>query len=221
MPEFTGKIVDIKLKQTAKGSALAYMLETKVGNNVWFMVWGDSTTSAFIAPQTTQRLGLNSVHFVDQEITVEAAVRETKDQEKKPGKKIAFIDANPKLVRAGPVTPDMKARMAIEYDLSLTDNKRLGAALLSFYADHKDRIEPADMEFISSLAQGAQKYHSVRDKQREFVAKLLAKYAMRVQAWRKTVEASLKVGGKGFEPPKAEGPGPDDGQRSPGGFDNF
>lgn len=219
MPEFTGKIVDIKLKQTTKGTALAFMLETKIGNNVWFMVWGDHSTSPYIAQQTTQRIGMNPVHFIDQELTVDANVRETKDQEKKPGKKIAFLDANPKLIKAGPVTADMKARAQLEYDLSMLDNKRMGAALLSFYADHKERIEPGDVEFVASLAQGAQKYNSVSDKQREFVGKLLAKYAMRVLAWRKTIEASLKSGGFAGKP--VDGHGPDDGKRSQAGYDNF
>jgi hypothetical protein len=220
MPEFTGKIVSIKTKPTQKGEALSFMLETKIGNNVWFMCWGDHTSSAFIAQQTTQRVGLHSSFHEGQELTVEADVKETKDQEKKPGKKIAFLEANPKLIKAGPVTADMKAQQQLEYDLGLLDNKRLGQALIQFYADHKDRVEPSDAEFLGSLAAGAAKYKSVSDRQRDFVAKLLAKYAMRIMPWRKIVEASLKGG---FNEPRQHAHDPDDGKRSgnAGSHDDF
>lgn len=194
MKQMVGKVVSIRKRQTAKGEALAYTLLTAKGNRIWFQVWGDNTTSQFIAQRTTHVPDLSSVHFEDQELAIEGEVSEEKPIDKEPGKIMVFIKPNPKLVRASPPTAEMRARAEYERKLDALDNKRLGGALVVFHEGYSDRVEPRDVEFLGSLAAGAKQYKSVSDKQRPYVVPLLAKYAMRVAGWRKTVDESLAKG---------------------------
>lgn len=195
---FVGAIVYAKIKETAKGQALAYMLKTDKGNLVWFMVWDDNKDYA--APKSTHKPDLASVHCSGQVLTIDGVVSEMKDQENAPGKKMAFVKPNPKLISASPLTAEMKmlAQYADKFDA--LDDKRLAAALVALHANFLEQLEPNDSDFISSLAEGCKKYNSCTAKQRPHIIRLLAKYTGLNTAWRKAVDESLKHGFQVSEP---------------------
>jgi hypothetical protein len=203
--KLVGSIVSIKLKSTEKGDSASYMCVTEKGNKFWFMGWK--------SPWFRDNGAVDLSDFCEgQELTIEGTTRNAESiKTNDDGTKIMFLGPNPKLIRATPQTVEQRTQRDYRHRLAALNNERLAGAIQALVSMCDDRIESSDDEFVRSLAEGAAKYESVTDKQREHVIRLCAKYITKSAEWRTAVDESLASGatmaGAGGAGPAGQGEG--------------
>ena len=187
--KYSGKIVSIKERTTKKGVALGIMIESEKGNKAWFMAW--------TAPWANVSDGYCTPMVLEgQEVEILSPppdpARNSVQTDEKTGNLMIFLAPNPKLEKAGPVTPEMQRMKHYSEALDGFSLKRLGRAMALFYDEMNQWLHDKDREFVTSLADGARQYQTVTEKQKPYVVKILARYAAENSKWRSTVDASIK-----------------------------